>query len=181
MTTISVDDIARDLFGYLQRVQGGESLVITEHDQPVAELRPVTGADDESTDRLTTIRRYLKSRISDARVPAHWRQEGTEEPTEDCRERSFRQADQLFQSRGLLPAKVVATRSGGVYLEYKSPIGERVLGIEVDNELDVVAAVSDTEKVLASAVFEGDEAEELLRIFFGGVATAASDSRTADA
>jgi prevent-host-death family protein len=181
MTSISVDDIARDLSGYLQRVQGGESLLITKHDEPVAELRPVTNAKSGSPDQLSTIHDYLKSRLSDARVPARWSQEGISDPTKDCRELSFRQADQLFQNRRLLPAKVVATRREGIYLEYKSPIGGRVLGIEVDNDLDVVAAVSDAEKVLASAAFEGDEAEELLRIFFGGVAKAAGDSRTSDA
>ena len=41
MTTISVDEIQRDLLGYLSRVQAGETLVILQEDKPVAELKPV--------------------------------------------------------------------------------------------------------------------------------------------
>lgn len=46
MTTISLDDIQRDLVSYLHRVEAGESLVIVHANKPVAELKPVSyGAD----------------------------------------------------------------------------------------------------------------------------------------
>lgn len=41
MTTISMGEIQQDLAGYLRRVQAGESLVITDHDRPIAEIKPV--------------------------------------------------------------------------------------------------------------------------------------------
>ena len=41
MVTISLDDIQRDLLGYLRRVQAGETLIIVHADKPVAELKPV--------------------------------------------------------------------------------------------------------------------------------------------
>ncbi len=41
MITISVDDIQHDLLGYLKRVSDGETVLITQADQPVAELKPV--------------------------------------------------------------------------------------------------------------------------------------------
>lgn len=41
MTTISIDDIQRDLAGYLQRVKAGETLVILEANQPVAQIKPI--------------------------------------------------------------------------------------------------------------------------------------------
>ncbi|HET6386499.1 MAG TPA: type II toxin-antitoxin system prevent-host-death family antitoxin [Armatimonadota bacterium] len=41
MTSISVDEARKDLTGLLHRVQAGEVLVITEDNEPVAELRPV--------------------------------------------------------------------------------------------------------------------------------------------
>jgi antitoxin (DNA-binding transcriptional repressor) of toxin-antitoxin stability system len=44
MTTISIGDIQRDLLGYLGRVQAGETLVITDHDQPIAEVKPIAPA-----------------------------------------------------------------------------------------------------------------------------------------
>lgn len=42
MTTITLEDIKSDLTGTLKRVSAGETLLITEADQPVAELKPVT-------------------------------------------------------------------------------------------------------------------------------------------
>jgi prevent-host-death family protein len=44
MVAISISEIQKDFPGYLRRVQAGESLLITEHDQPVAELNPVAAA-----------------------------------------------------------------------------------------------------------------------------------------
>lgn len=47
MTTISIDDICRDLMSYLDRVKAGETLVILEANRPVAALKPIVsnGAD----------------------------------------------------------------------------------------------------------------------------------------
>jgi len=44
MTTVSITDIQHDFAGYLNRVQAGEVLVITDNGQPVAEIKPVAPA-----------------------------------------------------------------------------------------------------------------------------------------
>jgi antitoxin (DNA-binding transcriptional repressor) of toxin-antitoxin stability system len=41
MMTVTLDEIQRDLIGYLQRVKAGETLVILEANEPVAEIKPV--------------------------------------------------------------------------------------------------------------------------------------------
>ena len=41
MTEVRVEDIQRDLLGYLRKVEAGETLVILRADQPVAEIKPV--------------------------------------------------------------------------------------------------------------------------------------------
>lgn len=41
MTKVAVKDIARDLIGYLRRVEEGETLLILRDDKPVAEIKPV--------------------------------------------------------------------------------------------------------------------------------------------
>jgi len=41
MTSITVDDIQHDLLTWLRRVRDGETLVVVEADQPLAEIRPV--------------------------------------------------------------------------------------------------------------------------------------------
>jgi antitoxin (DNA-binding transcriptional repressor) of toxin-antitoxin stability system len=42
MTTITLEDMKRDLSGTIKRVRSGETLLIVEADQPVAELKPVS-------------------------------------------------------------------------------------------------------------------------------------------
>lgn len=46
--TISIDEMQSDLIGYLRRVQAGETLVITEANRPVAELKPVSETTDQN-------------------------------------------------------------------------------------------------------------------------------------
>ena len=41
MTTVNISDMERDLAGYLRRVQAGETLLVTEADQTLAEIKPV--------------------------------------------------------------------------------------------------------------------------------------------
>lgn len=48
MTTITVDDMERDAAGYLGRVQAGESLLVLQADQPIAEIKPVNPAEGAS-------------------------------------------------------------------------------------------------------------------------------------
>ena len=42
--TITIDEMQRDLPGYLKRVSAGETLLILQGDKPVAELKPVIPA-----------------------------------------------------------------------------------------------------------------------------------------
>ncbi len=41
MLNVSIDEILRDPLKYLSLVKAGETFIITQADQPVAELRPV--------------------------------------------------------------------------------------------------------------------------------------------
>jgi prevent-host-death family protein len=41
MTQVSVEEMQRDLWAYLRRVERGETLVIVHAGQPVAELTPI--------------------------------------------------------------------------------------------------------------------------------------------
>jgi prevent-host-death family protein len=41
MSTISLQELERDPLGYLNRVEAGESILVTRDNRPVVELRPV--------------------------------------------------------------------------------------------------------------------------------------------
>ncbi|MCH8124969.1 type II toxin-antitoxin system Phd/YefM family antitoxin [candidate division KSB1 bacterium] len=48
MTTISLDEIARDLKKFFKRVQKGESFFVTKNDQTIAEIQPIHSNSDKS-------------------------------------------------------------------------------------------------------------------------------------
>jgi prevent-host-death family protein len=52
MSTISIEDMQRDLMGYLRRVQAGETFVITKANEPLAEIKPVPKATDLNARQL---------------------------------------------------------------------------------------------------------------------------------
>ena len=41
MSTITIDEIDKDLRGYLHRVEKGETLIVLEKNRPVAEIKPI--------------------------------------------------------------------------------------------------------------------------------------------
>ena len=47
MITINIDEMQRDLPGYLQRVRAGETLLILQGDKPIAELKPVAPVSEQ--------------------------------------------------------------------------------------------------------------------------------------
>lgn len=55
--TVGARDLKTRLGGYLQQVRQGRTLVITDRGEPVAELRPLSGADSEDAklEQLTAL------------------------------------------------------------------------------------------------------------------------------
>ncbi len=49
MTTISLEEMQRDLLCYLWQVEQGETVIITRAGQPVAEIRPASRPDSDDT------------------------------------------------------------------------------------------------------------------------------------
>ena len=90
----------------------------------------------------------------------------TEQPSPDCLEWSLQVLCRLFDNYGLIPYKIVPSKEGGVFAAYKNPLNANILRVEVDNEFDVVAVVSDGQSVLESGLLEDDDLEQsLIRCF----------------
>lgn len=55
MTTISIDEIQNDVGRYFDRVQAGETLLVTRLGQPVAEIKPIMPAEESAAKSLRPI------------------------------------------------------------------------------------------------------------------------------
>jgi prevent-host-death family protein len=59
--TVGIAELRQNLSGYLQRVQRGERLIVTDHNRPVAELGP-TATSSSDLDRLIAAGRVTAPR-----------------------------------------------------------------------------------------------------------------------
>ena len=48
MTQVSIDEIKRDLPTFLQRVEAGETIIITQAGKPKAEIKPIASESEKS-------------------------------------------------------------------------------------------------------------------------------------
>jgi len=55
MTTISIDEIQGDLAGYLRNAKAGETFLVTQLGQPIAEIEPIMPAEESRGKSLRPI------------------------------------------------------------------------------------------------------------------------------
>lgn len=48
MSTINIQDIQRDLTGFLRRVEAGEAFIVLRDDHPLAEVKPMANAIEQA-------------------------------------------------------------------------------------------------------------------------------------
>ena len=122
--------------------------------------------DDLPPFHLQLVQRHFKSQLNNLSLPRAWELDGVEQPSPDCLEWSLQVLCRLFDNYGLIPYKIVPSKEGGVFAAYKNPLNANILRVEVDNEFDVVAVVSDGQSVLESGLLEDDDLEQsLIRCF----------------
>lgn len=125
------------------------------------------------------VNEYIESLVATVEIPAGHLDSDAEPPTADCLEYSSQFLQQLFAAYGMIPYKVSISTCGAIYAAYRNPQSGSVLRTEIDNELDVVATVSRSGKIVASGFFRRDEAV-LVNAFDPRLATTASLQGTND-
>jgi hypothetical protein len=94
--------------------------------------------------------------LNNLSMPKSWIEEGVESPTAECMKHSFFVINRLFETYGILPYKITMSKEGGIFAAYKNPRNKNILRLEVDNELDVVAVVSDGVAISQSGILQGE-------------------------
>jgi hypothetical protein len=139
----NVDSLADTQEASWEAVSDGSLFAVV--DAPEKDLRPVAA--------------HLESLVDNLVIPHSWRIEGFDAPTASCLIFSKSILRRLFDNYGFLPYKIAASKEGGVFAAYRTPSGKITLRVEVDNELDVVAVVSDGHQILDSGFLEADDIE----------------------
>jgi hypothetical protein len=105
---------------------------------------------------------HLEGLIKHLSMPKSWIDEPVEAPSEDCKRYALEVARRLCATYGIIPYKITVSKEGGVFAAYRNPHNDRTLRIEVDNDLDVAAVVSDGDAILDSGLLEADDLERSL-------------------
>jgi|GEM_PF-4143404 len=116
----------------------------------------------------SAVQDHIRGLLNKLRLPASWAEEGVHHPTEECVKQSLKIMLRLFARYGIIPYKSAASREGGTFAAYRASKNNNILRLDVDNELDAVAVVSDGTSVLCSA-FIGHDSDKLDTLF--GVCT----------
>jgi hypothetical protein len=122
-------------------------------------VRAIDLSDSGIEGSASPVYQHLDSLIANLFMPTSWRDEGIEEPSDDCKIYARTVFRRLFDQFGLIPYKTSISKDGGLYAAYRSACGRNTLRIEIDNELDAVAVVSDGAAILSSGLLEGDDDE----------------------
>jgi hypothetical protein len=105
------------------------------------------------------IRYYIDGQLANMSIPSSWEAEGISKPSTQCLERVREFLYHLGDTFGILPYKVAYTKDQAVYAAYRNSTNHNVLRIEIDEDLDIIANVSDGERILASASLDTDSEE----------------------
>lgn len=79
MARATVEELSEDLGGYLERVKGGEDVVVVEGDTPIARLSPAT--EDSLEEHLRRMKREGRIRLGPRRISEEfWNAPMAEDP-----------------------------------------------------------------------------------------------------
>lgn len=117
---------------------------------------------------------YIDGQLANMEFPGSWEAEGVSKPSERCIEHTRAYLYRLGDLFGILPFKVAYSKEQAVLAAYRNSANRNVLRLEIDEDLDAIANVSDGKRILASAVLENEtEEKRLIRVFDPRLARAA--------
>lgn len=115
-----------------------------------------------NADIPSNIEQHLSSLVQDAVLPAAWKSEGVDSPSKECYTTAHEFLKSMYRKYGMLPSKVVATKSTTIYIRYYNAATLKALRVEIDDDLDVIASLSDGSKFPEAGAFEGAFADKLV-------------------
>lgn len=123
---------------------------------------------------LNPVHYYIDGQIANMTLPPSWAAEGIVKPREQCVERAREYLYHLGDAFGILPYKVMCSKEQAVYAAFHNSANRNILRIEIDEDLDIVANVSDGQRILASASLDSEpEERRLISVFDPRLARAA--------
>lgn len=110
------------------------------------------------------VRQHVSTLLSEVAVPEHWLAEGVARPSDECFQCAQLMLESVFERSGQLPVKVVVTRESSLYVLFRNSENDTSLRVEIDDELDIIAALSCKGAVVDSGPFENELVDKFLSV-----------------
>jgi hypothetical protein len=153
----SCDDNAElrwaDLFSAARHLNA-DSFQLTQHTPGIGRLLRLSRTEGKQ------VQSHLSSVLNTLKMPRSWMNDRVEKPTKYCVEYSLTVLSRLSEKYQLIPYKVAYSKEGAIFAAYRNTNNVNTLRIEIDNDLDAVAVVSDGGRILDSGLLEDDDLEE---------------------
>ena len=112
-----------------------------------------------------TFEQHFDALLDSLKMPRSWREDNVDKPTSDCLRWSKEILGLLATKYGIIPYKVAYSKEGGVFAAYQNVNNDMILNLEIDNDLDVVAVLSDGIRVTNSEILETENERDIINAF----------------
>lgn len=114
----------------------------------------------------TPVHNHIKEiMIDQISLRKRWEIEGIKPPNIFCKNKTKDICIYLFDKYEIIPKKVDASKEEGIFVLYLNPKNDRTLEIEIYNDLDVAAIVTDNNRIVASKDIEQLSFDSIIRFF----------------
>ncbi|HEB30156.1 MAG TPA: hypothetical protein ENI15_04690 [Spirochaetes bacterium] len=114
---------------------------------------------------IDLIKDYLSAKIYSIIIPRKWKDEDISSPTIKCKEISSKLVIRLFDNYEIIPDRSSATIEGGIFLLYIDFTSGNRLSIEVYNDLDIAAIITNNKKIIKAFDIDDETIEKVICTF----------------
>ncbi len=121
--------------------------------------------DDKPVTEFDPVSNFLQSQVYDITIPKKWEIDGILSPTIICKEETARIVTKLYKNYKIIPLRVSATIEEGTFLKYKDYNSAKELSIEIYNDLDIAAIITQNNRIIRTIDIIDENFEEVIKIF----------------
>jgi len=114
---------------------------------------------------IEPIKDHLRAKTISVPFPVKWRLEGISPPTIKCKEITLNVVLKLYDDFFLIPDRVSSSIEEGIFLKYIDYLSGNYLSIEIYNDLDIAAIITNGDKIIKAIDIYNDNFDEAIKIF----------------
>ena len=111
------------------------------------------------------VNKYISSQVFSLGIPKRWISESIIPPNLDCKKLTERVALQLYKTYLLIPKRIGASIEEGVLLFYQNFNNNNELSIEIYNDLDIAAIITNDNNIISVKDIYDENFSEIISIF----------------